>query len=306
LVPVVGVPPAPADGEASVVEPSQQMRWPDLDAPISRTERFVAASMPLRKAPDGAPPPELSEVRESPPGEGPSSTGLLPSSGHWEPASTAPTAVSAFADRSSDRSPGTGSIEENARPGPASSSVGPVEEKTERLDDVLEKLRQRALLEPLPPLNPPQEKGSTPVAPLPESAPPPEPAPAPTPAPALPPRRAVAGPPAAPPKAGQRLVVYGPAPLTVTAPPRTVPREGTRPAAPVAPAPAARTADQRFHRIGIGLIVAAIIVLFFAVLWVLVSLLRGTSAGEPRRSGRAGGAALVAAAAQRDRRPQPL
>ncbi len=308
-VPVVGVPPPSADAEASGVEPSQQMRWPDLDAPISHTERFIAASVPLRKVPDGAPPPEQSEVVEAPPDVDPSSTGLLPPSGHWEPASTAPTAVSAFADRSPERSPGTGSIEKDGRPGPASSSVGPAEEKTERLDDVLEKLRQRALLDPLPPLNPPQEKGSTLVAPFPESAPPHEPTappePAPPPEPALPPRRAVASPPAAPPKAGQRLVVYGPAPLAVTASPRTVPREGTRPAAPVAPAPAARTADRRFHRIGIGLIVAAIIVLFVAVLWVLVSLLRGTPAGEPRRSGRAGAAALVAATAHSDHRPQP-
>ena len=303
-VPVVGVSPASADGEASVVEPSQQMRWPDLDAPISRTERFVAASVPSSRVPDGAPPPEQSEVREAAPGESPSSTGLLPPSGHWEPASTAPTLVSAAADRSSERSPGTGSIEKDTRPEPAGSSVEPVEEKTERLDDVLEKLRQRALLDPLPPLNPPLEKGSGPEAPSPESAPPP--APTLPPAPALPPRRAVAGPPVAPPKAGQRLVVYGPAPPTVTAPPRAVPREVTRPAAPVAPAPAASTADRRFHRIGIGLIVAAIIVLFVAVLWVLVSLLRGTSAGEPRRSGRAGAAALVAATTHGDRCPQPL
>ena len=43
----------------------------------------------------------------------------------------APTVVSAFADRSSDRSPGTGSIEKDTQRGPASSSAGPVEEKTE-------------------------------------------------------------------------------------------------------------------------------------------------------------------------------
>jgi len=56
--------------------------------------------------------------------------------------------------------------------------------------------------------------------------------------------------------------------------------------------------------IGIGLIVAAIVVLFAAVLWVLyVSLLRG-SAGETRRSSRAGLTGVVAAAALRSVHPQ--
>jgi len=67
---------------------------------------------------------------------------------------------------------------------------------------------------------------------------------------------------------------------------------------PTASAPATDATPRRIRGIGIGLIVAAIVVLFAAVLWVLISLLRG-SAGETRRSSHAGPTGVVAAAALR-------
>jgi hypothetical protein len=120
-----------------------------------------------------------------------------------------------------------------------SSSSRLLEEKTERLDDVIEKLRQQALLEPLPPLK---------LAPTPEA------------------------PPVAPPvpsRPGRRLVVYGEAPRAVVAP-----RAAARPAPPEAPVPAPAASGRRFRGIGITLIVSAIVVLFGAILWVLISVLK--------------------------------
>jgi hypothetical protein len=104
----------------------------------------------------------------------------------------------------------------------------------------------------------------------------------------------------APPKPGQRLVVYGEPPPAVTAPPRAVPRA----VASAASAPAQDSTGRRIRVIGIGLIVAAIVVLFAAVLWVLISLLRG-SAGEMRRSSHTGLTGVVAAAALRSVHPKP-
>ncbi|MGZ5425852.1 MAG: hypothetical protein ACXWE1_01450 [Thermoanaerobaculia bacterium] len=75
--------------------------------------------------------------------------------------------------------------------------------------------------------------------------------------------------------------------------------------APAASAPAPDATSRRIRGIGIGLIVAAIVVLFAAVLWVLISLLRGASAGETRRSSHAVPTGVVAAAALKSVDPKP-
>ena len=83
----------------------------------------------------------------------------------------------------------------------------------------------------------------------------------------------------------------------------TAPRVVAPAASAHAPAPDAT--GRRIRGIGIGLIVAAIVVLFAAVLWVLISLLRGASAGDTRRSSHAGPTGAVAAAALRSVHPKP-
>jgi predicted lipid-binding transport protein (Tim44 family) len=103
----------------------------------------------------------------------------------------------------------------------------------------------------------------------------------------------------APPKPGQRLVVYGEPPPAVVAPPRAAA------AAPAAPSPASDATGRRIRGIGIGLIVAAIVLLFAAILWVLISLLRGASAGDTRRSSQAGSTRPAAATALRSVHPEP-
>ena len=260
-----------AESPASV-EASQQKRWPDLKAPESHTERFV----PLPSPPSPAIP-------------------ASPSPASLDATKTAPTVVFERSERLPDISMWTGGAAKDSQPEPVSSSSDLLEDKTERLDDVIEKLRQQAMLEPLPPLKLP----STPE-PL-SSAPPPQHERRPEPAPAVP--RATEHPPVASPKPGQRLVIYGEPPPAVMAPLPAVPRV-VAPAAS-APAPAPDATGRRIRGIGIGLIVAAIVVLFAAVLWVLISLLRGASAGDTRRSSHAGLTGAVAAAALRSVRPKP-
>jgi translation initiation factor IF-2 len=149
-------------------------------------------------------------------------------------------------------------------PAPAAGGTSPgLEEKTERLDDVIEKLRQQAFLEPLPPL-----KLAIPEAPPVDPPPPSRPVTRPETAPAPPRVRERA--PAAPPPPGRKLVVYGEAPPPVVAPARAA----SRPAPPEAPAPVPAAAARRFRGIGITLIITAIVVLFGAILWVLISVLK--------------------------------
>ena len=269
--PVARSTPATAEAESPAsVEASQQKRWPDLDAPESPTERFV----PLPSPPSPAIP-------------------ASPSPASLDATKTAPTVVFERSERLPDISMWTGGAAKDSQPEPVSSSSDLLEDKTERLDDVIEKLRQQAMLEPLPPLKLP----STPE-PL-SSAPPPQPVRRPEPAPAVP--RASEHPPVASPKPGQRLVIYGEPPPAVMAPLPAVPRV----VAPAASAPAPDATGRRIRGIGIGLIVAAIVVLFAAVLWVLISLLRGASAGDTRRSSHAGPTGAVAAAALRSVHPKP-
>jgi NhaP-type Na+/H+ or K+/H+ antiporter len=97
------------------------------------------------------------------------------------------------------------------------------------------------------------------------------------------------------------VVVYGEPPPVVMTPPPAAPRA----VAPLASAPAPDATARRIRGMGIGLIVAAIVVLFAAVLWVLISLLRGASAGDTRRSSHAGPTGAVAAAALRSIHPKP-
>ena len=276
------------------VEASQQKRWPDLDAPESPTERFVPLASPPSPSIPASPSPPAASVHDTLPGAGPPTIENLPPPGPPDATKTAPTVVSERSERLPEVSTWTGGAAKGSQPEPAgSSSSENAEEKTERLDDVLAKLRQQSSRGPLPPLRQPSAPDS------PSPAPPFQPVPRPESAPAsirvgervLP----------AAPKPGRKLVVYGEPPPLVTAPPREMPRA----VAPAASAPAADATGRRIRGVAIGLIVAAIVVLFAAVLWVLISLLRGASAGETRRSSRAGPTGAVAAAALRIRSSQP-
>ncbi len=278
-------------------EASQQKRWPDLDVPESPTEIFE--SMPSRHSPgvSATPqPPADTLTPETFPPASPAMTEQLPPPASSDATKTAPTVVSERSERFSEISMWSGGAAKESEPEPVSSSSDVVEDKTERLDDVIAKLRQKSSQEPLPPLRQP----STPEPlssglPL-SSEPPPQPVRRPEPSP----QRASETAPTAPPKPGKRLVVYGEQPPAVPIPPRAVPRA----VAPAPPVPAPKATDRRIRGIGIGLIVAAIVVLFVAILWVLISLLRG-SAGEPRRSSHAGPTGVVAAAALRSVHPEP-
>jgi serine/threonine protein kinase len=265
---------APAEEESSPsVEESQQKRWPELDARESHTERFVPPSSPVvpeippeTELPVEPPPREDSASAWEPRSEAsPASTELLPSPVPADSTKTATTVTSGRPDRFSEVPVWSGGAATDAPAEAAGSSPRLLEEKTERLDDVIEKLRQQALLEPLPPLN---------LAPIPEPPPPAAPPPSrpvsrPEAAPLPPPVRERA-PAASPPTPGRRLVVYGEAPPAVVAPRPAA----QRPAPPDAPAPSPAVARRRFRGIGITLIVAAIVVLFGAILWVLISVLK--------------------------------
>lgn len=289
--PVSGSAPAAAEEpeRPSPVETSQQKRWPDLDAAESHTERFVpspSAAEPVVPASPLAPPAE-SVADLTFPGASQASTELLPSPAPLDATKTATTVTSA-PERLPEIPMWTGGAAKDAPPGPIPPSFSQLEEKTERLDDILEKLRQQSSLETLPPLKPPK-------ATAPPAASPPQPAPGP--GPALPSEREGGRSPAAPSKPGRHLFVYGGPPPAVPAPQRAAPRA----VAPAPPAPARNAADLRLRKVGIALVVAAIVVLFAAVLWVLISLLRGPAAGESRRSSHAGPAPSIAAAA-----PEPI
>jgi serine/threonine protein kinase len=275
-----------AESPASV-EASQQKRWPDLDVPVSPTERFVPLPTPPSPAIPASPLPSANtETSEIPSDVSPAVTEQPPPPASPDATITAPTVVSERSETYSEISMWTGGAAEDSLPEPVSSSSDVVEEKTERLDDVIAKLRQQSSREPLPPLKLPSTPESL------YSAPPSQPVRRPESAPAS--KRASERTTAAPPKPSQRLVVYGEPPPVVTAPPRAVPPAVT----PAASAPATDATPRRIRGIGIGLIVAAIVVLFAAVLWVLISLLRG-SAGETRRSSHAGRTGVVAMAALR-------
>ena len=286
--PVARSTPATAEAESPAsVEAPQQKRWPDLDAPESATERFVPLPTPPSPAIPASPSPSPATVTpENLSGASPAAIEELPPPASPDATITAPTVVSERSERFPEISMWTGGAAEDSQPEPVSSSSDLVEEKTERLDDVIAKLRQQSSREPLPPLKLPSTPESL------YSAPPPQPVRRPESAPAS--KRASERTPVAPPRPGQRLVVYGEPPPAVTAPPRAVPPAVT----PAASAPAPDATPRRMRGIGIGLIVAAIVVLFAAVLWVLISLLRG-SAGETRRSSHAGPTGVVAAAALR-------
>jgi serine/threonine-protein kinase len=281
-----------ADAEPPVsVEASQQKRWPDLAPPEPATERFVP--LPSRHAPavpPGSPSPEDTLRPEAP------AASFATREERRAPASadvtkTAPTVVP---DDSSGISMWSGGAAKGAPGGLDSSSPRlpeEREEKTERLDDVIAKLRQQSSREPLPPLKQaltPESFAPTPPA-QPFRRPEPEP-----PAP-----RASEPSPGAPPGPGRRLVVYGESP-----PPARAASRAPRTAGPPVPAAPPVAAGRRIRSIGIGLIVAAIVILFAAVLWILVSLVRG-STGETRRTGRAGAAEVVAEAAHRSALPKP-
>lgn len=299
---------APPEPESHVsLEASQQKRWPDLEAPEPKTERFVALSSPTEPeipARTSPPPPQV-EPLETDSGVTPARTELLPPPAPPDGTKTAPT-LTGRPERFPEAPAWTGGAAKDVPPEPAAStppavstppaastppsasSPGLLEEKTERLDDVIEKLRQQPMLEPLPPLKLP----ATPEPPALESLPEPVRRAEPAPVTSRPSERA----PAAPRKSGQRLFVYGEPSPPAAVPPRPVSR-AMAPAAPAAPAAAPDAAGRRTRAIVIGVAVAAIVVLFAVVLWLLISFLRRASAGETRRSSLAGSAGVVAAAA---------
>ncbi len=316
---------APAEpGPAESVESSQQKRWPDLEVPEPHTERFVSFSASPSHAIPADPGPPFEERRVEPPPDrfaveppgseesplrfdsgsdtAPSSTELLSPPSLQDAARTAPTVVTERPERDSGDAQWTGGAAKDAPPEPVRASPAPSEEKTERLDDVIEKLRQRSSLELLPPLTtvPPSPEPAAPAPPA-RTIPTPSPAPLPPAAPTPPPPGRRSEPAAAPVRAevrsartpskpGQRVVVYGASPPAATAP-----RRAPAPPPPIS-TPATAAGDRRLGRIGIGLIVAAIVVLFAAVLWVLVAVARGASAGAPRRTSATGRATSVASA----------
>ncbi len=300
--------PATAKSESPAsVEESQQKRWPDLEVPVSPTERFVSLpSPPMPASPASPSPPAIAVTPESLSGVSPAVTELPPPPATSDATATAPTVVPEGSGGFSEISMWAGGTAVGSPPEPVSSSSSNlIEEKTERLDDVIAKLRQQSSREPLPPLRLPSTPESLSPTPPPEPVRRPEPVPASTRtserAPVAPAStRTSERAPAAPAKPGQRLVVYGEPPPAVTAPPRAVPRA----AAPTESAPPPNATGRRIRGIGIGLIVAAIVVLFAAILWVLISLLRG-SAGDTRRSSLAGPTGVVAAAALRSFHPKP-
>ncbi|HEX7615639.1 MAG TPA: serine/threonine-protein kinase [Thermoanaerobaculia bacterium] len=301
--PAVRFAPAAVEAESpAFVEASQQKRWPDLDTRESHTERFAALtsppappSPPSPAVPASPPPPGVTVTPETHSGASPSATEQLPSPESADASQTAPTVVP---ENPEEFPVWTGGAAKDSQPEPVRSSSDLLEDKTERLDDVLEKMRQQSFREPLPPLKAPSVSRTLASATPPESVRRDEPAPASDRAP----ERAPAAPPA-PPKKGRRLVVYGEPPpaAAVKAPPPAMPSA----VAPPASVPAPDATGRRIRGIGIGLIIAAIVVLFAAVLWVLISLLRGGSTGDTRRSSYAGPPGAVAAAALRSVRPKP-
>ncbi|MGZ5427671.1 MAG: hypothetical protein ACXWFS_01550, partial [Thermoanaerobaculia bacterium] len=286
--PVARSTPATAEAERPAsVEASQQKRWPDLDPPSPPTERFAPLPSPPSPAIPASPSPSPATVtHETLSGVTPATMEQVSPPASPDATKTAPTVVSEI-------SMWAGGTAVDSQPEPVSSSSDLIEEKTERLDDVIAKLRQQSSREPLPPLEQSSAPGSL------SSAPPSQPVRRPESAAAS--NRASERTRVAPPKPGQRLVVYGEPPPEVMAPPRAVPRA----VAPAASAPAPDATSRRIRGIGIGLIVAAIVVLFAAVLWVLISLLRGASAGETRRSSHAVPTGVVAAAALKSVDPKP-
>jgi serine/threonine protein kinase len=285
----------PAASERPVsVEESQQKRWPDLKAPESHTEHFEPLPSPAVPAVPASPSlPADTPTDETLSGGSPARTELLPPPAPLDATKTAPTVTSERPERFPEISMWTGGAATDSPPEPARSSSNVLEDKTERLDDVLEKLRQQSFREPLPPLKLPSTPRSL------SSGTPSQPVRRDEAAPAS--NRKIERTPVAPPKPGQRLVIYGEPPPAVMAPPPAVPRA----VAPAASAPAPDATGRRIRGIGIGLIVAAIVILFAAVLWVLISLLRGASAGDTRRSSHAGLTGAVAAAALRSVNPKP-
>ncbi|MGZ6988917.1 MAG: serine/threonine protein kinase, partial [Thermoanaerobaculia bacterium] len=193
--------PASAKLERPVsVEASQQKRWPDLDVPESPTERFAPPPSPHAPAiPASAPPPEETLTPETFSAAKPAMTEQNPPPAPADATKTAPTVVSERPERFSEISMWSGgaakSAQPQAEPEPDSSSSRLIEEKTERLDDVIAKLRQQSSREPLPPLKEPSAPESVPTAPPPQPVLRPEPAPA-SPRAAMP-----------PPKPGRKLVV---------------------------------------------------------------------------------------------------
>ncbi|HSB35619.1 MAG TPA: protein kinase, partial [Thermoanaerobaculia bacterium] len=240
-------PPTPLAPAGQETVAGEAKRWPDLEetAPTRAASGTASAAPEPPKGPAVPPPPPFAMAI---PGEEPvRASDTAPFSTPPPPVRPAPPepppvwAGGAVAGDTSQR--------EEALP------PSGVSDKTERIDDVIARLKQHA-------------------AAAPASA---RPAPAPTPAPSAPPatrdvRRAPSQPSTESAPAAKRLVVYGGAPAAP--PPQAVP--APPPAAPL-PTTGADARDRTIRTVGIALIVAAIVILFASVLWFLVSLARGPS-----------------------------
>ena len=298
-------------------------------------------------------PPAASPAEEIPSGGNPATTDMLPP----PPFPDATTTASIEFSGKSDIFPEISSWaprEMPTQPGAASPPPELREDKTERLDDVIEKLRLQSHKAPLPPLEPPAAPRSpsspgrtldvrpddasqaahhtgentpmtpaihrsaehvamapaslrtSPMAPASERTSPMVETPhrsgeqAPRRSEEQAARRSGEQAPAPRQKPAGRLFVYGePPPGAVVAPSPAAPR-ATASSSASAPAPRAATpaaSGLRLPSFRVGLIVAAIVVLFAAVLFVLVALARRGAAGEAPRSGRGGSPVEIAATA---------
>ena len=250
---IAAVPPppplAPAGREAAADEAK---RWPDLaeTAPTQALTGKGPAAPEPPKPPAVTPPPPFSRGRDEE---------VARSSG-TELSAPAPPAI-----RPPPLAPPVwagGAVAGDTSPREAELPPSGVSDKTERIDDVVAKLRQHAASAPASVRSAPVPPPASPVP----SAPPLPPVPrVEKDAKRTPPRpSAEAGPPA------RRLVVYG-------APPAPAAPQGL-PAPPVPPkGPGSR--DRTLRIVGIALIVAAIVILFASVLWFIASLARGPSRG---------------------------
>ena len=234
-------------------------RWPDLEetAPTRAAAGTSSQAPEPPKAPAVPPPPPFAMAI---PGEEPARAS------DTAPFSTPPPAVRPPPPESPPVWAG-GAVAGDTSPREEDLPPSGVSDKTERIDDVIARLKQHAAAasasaRPVP-ASPAASHPASPPAPLPETS---------APLGAKDVRHAPSRPSAEAPPQAKRLVVYGGPPAAP--PPRHVPE--VAPAPPI-PQKSADARDRTIRTVGIALIVAAIVILFASVLWFLVSLARGPS-----------------------------
>jgi serine/threonine protein kinase len=238
-------PPAPPEPSGQEPAAGEAKRWRDLDgtAPTLAASGSASATPEPAKRPAVTPPPPFSKsVREEEPARAPE-TGPYPLPPPTvRPPPLAPPPVWAGGAVAGDTSPRETDLPPSG-----------VSDKTERIDDVVARLKLHA--------------AAASASARPVSVAPPAP-PVPLAEPDLkrtPPRPAAETPPAP-----RRIVVYGGPPAA--GPRRPLPAP---PPPPPTPQKGANSRDKSIRTVGIALIVAAIVILFASVLWFLISLARG-------------------------------